>query len=119
MNIRVRNTTENFNSYRAARVKSLFNAEDGSHFNLDAELNISDPDWRIGVIVGPSGSGKTSIDQPPLHRPDLPELGNGGWSGYTVVVDGLDARTPPAPTPDDDEYWIGAAGRLGGFAPRP
>lgn len=27
-----------------------------------------------------------SFDAPPLHRPDLLELGNGNWAGYTVVV---------------------------------
>jgi GNAT superfamily N-acetyltransferase len=59
--IRVRNRCSDFNSYRAARVKSLFNAESGCNFNLDAELPIDDAEWRIGLVVGPSGSGKTSV----------------------------------------------------------
>jgi energy-coupling factor transporter ATP-binding protein EcfA2 len=43
-------------------VKSLFNAETGANFDLDAELDIEvDGDWQIGVVVGPSGSGKTSV----------------------------------------------------------
>jgi ABC-type transporter Mla maintaining outer membrane lipid asymmetry ATPase subunit MlaF len=41
-------------------VKSLFNAESGCNFHLDADLDLSG-DWSIGVVVGPSGSGKTSI----------------------------------------------------------
>ncbi len=61
MKIEVRNSCAEFNSYRAARVKSLFNAESGANFNLTAELPIDDAGWRIGLIVGPSGSGKTSM----------------------------------------------------------
>jgi len=48
-------------SYRAARVKSLFNVEDGSSFDLEADLPIDGLDWKIGAVVGPSGSGKSSI----------------------------------------------------------
>lgn len=61
MKIAVRNRTSDFDSYRAARVKSLFNAESGCNFDLDADLEFEDQDWQIGVVVGPSGSGKTSI----------------------------------------------------------
>mgnify|MGYP001172798573 CR=1 FL=1 len=60
MLVQVRNRCSDFDSYRAARVKSLFNAESGANFALDAELPIEEGDWRIGVIVGPSGSGKSS-----------------------------------------------------------
>lgn len=61
MNISVRNRCSDFDSYRSARVKSLFNAESGCNFDLDAELPIDDSGWKIGLIVGPSGSGKTSM----------------------------------------------------------
>lgn len=61
MKVEVRHSTDDFDSYRAARVKSLFNCEDASTFALDADLPIEDDDWRVGVVVGPSGSGKTSI----------------------------------------------------------
>ena len=61
MKVEVNHRCSDFNSYRAARVKSLFNCESGANFQLSAELAIDDPDWRIGVVVGPSGSGKTSI----------------------------------------------------------
>ena len=40
MLIRVRNRCSDFSSYRAARVKSLFNAESGCNFDLDAGLDI-------------------------------------------------------------------------------
>ena len=77
MKIAVRNQCTDFNSYRAARVKSLFNAESGANFNLDAEFNIDNDDWRIGVIVGPSGSGKTSLGNqffgsPQWYAPEWP-----------------------------------------------
>lgn len=50
-------------SYRAARVKSLFNVDSGARFDLEAELPIDELDWKLGLIVGPSGSGKSSIGQ--------------------------------------------------------
>lgn len=59
--IEIRNRCSDFNSYRAARVKSLFNAESGCNFDLTADLPIDDDDWKIGLVVGPSGSGKTSV----------------------------------------------------------
>ncbi|MEW6210789.1 MAG: GNAT family N-acetyltransferase [Acidobacteriota bacterium] len=61
MRIEVHNRCSDFNSYRAARVKSLFNAESGCNFDLIADLPIDDSEWKIGLVVGPSGSGKTSI----------------------------------------------------------
>src|SRR3954447_1007152 len=60
--IAVRNRCSDFKSYRAARVKSLFNAESGCNFDLEAVLpNATDEDWKLGLVVGPSGSGKSSI----------------------------------------------------------
>jgi ABC-type transport system involved in cytochrome c biogenesis ATPase subunit len=79
MLVQVRNRCSDFDSYRAARVKSLFNAESGANFALDAELPIEGDDWRIGVIVGPSGSGKSSLgrlvfgDEHVYHEPEWPE----------------------------------------------
>jgi GNAT superfamily N-acetyltransferase len=61
MKLEVHKSCSDFNSYRAARVKSLFNAESGANFDLEAELPIDDDNWKIGMIVGPSGSGKTSL----------------------------------------------------------
>ncbi len=77
MQIKVRNSCRDFGSYRAARVKSLFNAESGCNFDLDAELDIDDDAWAIGVVVGPSGSGKTSIGKAlfgecAIWRPEWP-----------------------------------------------
>lgn len=61
MKLQVRNKCSDFATYRAARVKSLFNVESGCDFSHDAELPIDDDGWQVGLVVGPSGSGKTSI----------------------------------------------------------
>jgi hypothetical protein len=68
MKIAIRNRCSDYNSYRAARVKSLFNAESGCNFDLDAELDLSG-EWSIGVVVGPSRSGRTSIGQQIFGEP--------------------------------------------------
>lgn len=63
-------------TYRAARVKSLFNVEDqATRFDLEADLPALDEPWQIGVIVGPSGSGKSSLGAAlgPFYEPDWPE----------------------------------------------
>jgi len=61
MKIAVHHRCGDFDSYRAARVKSLFNVEGGSDFTLEVELDLDSAPWQIGVIVGPSGSGKSSM----------------------------------------------------------
>ena len=61
MKVQVRKRCSDFSTYRAARVKSLFNAEKGCDFSIDADLPIEADDWKIGLVVGPSGSGKTSL----------------------------------------------------------
>jgi ABC-type transport system involved in cytochrome c biogenesis ATPase subunit len=61
MKLTIQHNCADFNSYRAARVKSLFNVESGANFSLDAELDLDSAPWSLGVIVGPSGSGKTSL----------------------------------------------------------
>ena len=60
IDVRVRNRCSDYSSYRASRVKSLFNVDSGANFSIDASIP-SGGDWNIGVVVGPSGSGKTSI----------------------------------------------------------
>ena len=60
--ISVHHRSKNYESYRAERVKSLFNAEGhGERFDLELDADVDSQSWNIGVIVGPSGSGKTSI----------------------------------------------------------
>lgn len=61
MKIEVAHSCADFDSYRAARVKAMFNCESGASFQLQADMPIDDANWHIGIIVGPSGSGKTSL----------------------------------------------------------
>ena len=85
MIVEVKHRCSDYNSYRAARVKSLFNAESGSNWEHIADLPIEDFDWKIGLIVGPSGSGKTSIGARIFDKPiyDL----YAGWDADKPVVD--------------------------------
>lgn len=81
----VHNRVSDFNTYRAARVKSLFNAESGCNFDLDIEADLSG-DWNIGVIVGPSGSGKTSLGKV-VFGEDLIHDYTKGWAPDRPIVD--------------------------------
>lgn len=87
MKIEVRNNCNEFNSYRAARVKSLFNCESGANFSIDATLP-DDNDWKIGVIVGPSGSGKTSIGRQLWPNTGIYD-GDKGWPDNAPIIDAI------------------------------
>lgn len=87
MRVEVHNRCSDYTSYRAARVKSLFNADSGCNFDLVAELPIEDGDWRVGLVVGPSGSGKTSLGrqlfgEKAFYRAD-------GWPADRPIVDAI------------------------------
>ena len=99
MKIDVRNSCENFNSYRAARVKSLFNAESGANFSISAELPVDDPAWSLGLIVGPSGSGKTSIGRMFWGEESVDSFG--GWPFDRPIIDAI--------SPDGDFNDVTAA----------
>lgn len=88
MKIEIRNKCKNYNTYRAARVKSLFNAERGDTFALDVDINVEDIDWQIGLIVGASGSGKTSIGRHLFGGGKIMDL-YGGWDGDAPIVDAI------------------------------
>jgi GNAT superfamily N-acetyltransferase len=88
MYIEIRHSCADYASYRAARVKSLFNCDSGANFALDAELPADADDWKIGVIVGPSGSGKTSLGQ--SVWPDVGIYdGDMGWPADAPIVDAI------------------------------
>lgn len=78
--IKVANRCPDFKSYRAARVKSMFNVDHACNFDLTALLPADDDTWQIGVIVGPSGSGKSSI-------------GRNFWPGIPIANLALDWPT--------------------------
>lgn len=90
MRVSVHNRCSDFDSYRAARVKSLFNAESGCNFDLEVELPIDDRDWRVGAVVGPSGSGKTSIGRTLWDGKALYRAGN--WPKDRPIIDAIAPR---------------------------
>jgi GNAT superfamily N-acetyltransferase len=85
MIIEIKHRCSDFNSYRASRVKSLFNAESGCNWEHVADLPIEDKYWKIGLIVGPSGSGKTSIGGRIAPIYDLYD----GWPADVPIVDAI------------------------------
>lgn len=80
--IEVHNRVSDFNSYRAARVKSLFNAENGCNFDLEIDADLSG-EWGIGVVVGPSGSGKTSIGRTIFGEDKIYDYGTISHGAFT------------------------------------
>lgn len=87
MKIEIKHTCENFTSFRAEKVKSLFNAESGHTWQHTAELPIEGDDWQIGLIVGPSGSGKTSIGKQ-IWNNGIINLFE-GWSENLPIVEDI------------------------------
>ncbi len=88
MKISVHNRTEDYDTYRAARVKSLFNPERGNEFRLEAVLPIDDDPWSLGLVVGPSGSGKSSIGRSIFGGGKMADL-YGGWPSDQPIVDAI------------------------------
>lgn len=85
--IQIHNRTSDFNSYRAARVKSLFNAESGCNFDFEMDIDLSGK-WQIGVVVGPSGSGKTSIGKI-IFGENLIHDYTKNWSNDKPIIDDI------------------------------
>lgn len=86
--IEVHNRVSDFNSYRAARVKSLFNAESGCNFDLTIDNVDLSGDWNIGVVVGASGSGKTSIGKQLFGENKIVNLSD-GWNSDKPIIDDI------------------------------
>lgn len=93
MIVNTHHTCTDFDSYRAERVKSLFNVETGADVKITADLPIESEhwqdengqgDWQLGVIVGRSGTGKTSIgkqiwEDTPIYNPT--------WQADKPIID--------------------------------
>ncbi|MDY3547375.1 hypothetical protein PG291_02005 [Riemerella anatipestifer] len=86
MKISIKHSCKDFKSFRAEKVKSLFNAESGHEWEHIAELPIEGDDWQIGLIVGPSGSGKTSIGKQ-IWDNGIINLSDGWRSDIPIVED--------------------------------
>lgn len=88
MKIEIKHTCENFTSFRAEKVKSLFNAENGHFWEHTADLPIEGDDWQIGLIVGPSGSGKTSIGKQLWNGIGITNLSE-NWAENLPIVEAI------------------------------
>ena len=115
MNIHIHHEPHNFDSYRAALVRSLFNV-DGIGFDLSADLPIDTPSaepWQLGLIVGPSGSGKSSIGNriwgdnymrraevwphdAPIIEAISPDTAGGNWQAVTSALSAVGLGDVPA-----------------------
>jgi len=84
MKVQVSHRCSDFNSYRAARVKSLFNVESGCDVDVAADLPIEGLPWKIGVVVGPSGSGKTTLGKA------IGALYSPRWPKNLPIIDAID-----------------------------
>ena len=85
MKVAIRHECVNFDSFRANKVKSLFNPERGHIWEHVADLPIEGNDWKIGLVVGPSGSGKTSIGSR-IFPDGIHDL-YAGWEVNKPIVD--------------------------------
>lgn len=86
MEIKIKHTCTDYQSFRAEKVKSLFNSENAYNWEHTASIPIESNDWRIGIVVGPSGSGKSSIGRAlwpgvEIYNPAA------GWSGDQPIID--------------------------------
>jgi ABC-type dipeptide/oligopeptide/nickel transport system ATPase subunit len=85
MNVEISHNCSDFDSYRAARVKSMFNAENGC--NWQKSINIDLPgDWQLGLIVGKSGSGKTSLGKQFFEGNKIYDLYD-NWDNTKPIID--------------------------------
>lgn len=91
MKVTLNHTSREPRSYRARRVQSLFNCEDGHRFSAEFDLPIEDKEWSIGLVVGPSGTGKSSLGKH-LGIEHLPE-----WPKSKPLIDAI------APAADFDQ----------------
>lgn len=87
MKIDIQHRCTNFDSYRVARVKSLFNCEDAARFSLNVDLPLENEEWGLGLVVGPSGSGKTSIGSAFFKSQNIHDGFN--WPKGKPVIDAI------------------------------
>jgi GNAT superfamily N-acetyltransferase len=95
-------------SYRSARVASLFNIDHDADFRLEVEADLDAQPWQIGLIVGPSGSEKSSVARQmfggnldpapwPQDRPIVDAIDpEGGIDGVTAALSSVGLGTVPS-----------------------
>lgn len=85
MIIELKHRCSDFRSYRAARIKSLFNAESGCNWSKTVDIPIDNKSWQIGLVVGSSGSGKTSLGSKMFDEPIYDIYS--GWDPTMPIID--------------------------------
>jgi len=85
MNVEISHKCSDFDSYRAARVKSMFNAESGCNWQKSVEIDLPEA-WQLGLIVGKSGSGKTSLGKQFFKGNKIHDL-YANWDNSMPIVD--------------------------------
>lgn len=93
MKIDIHHSSPFYEGFRAERVRSLFNCENGHEFQLSAELPIDEKAWSIGLVVGPSGSGKTSIGHKVFKHSALADMGN--WPTDQPIIEAITPQLEP------------------------
>ncbi len=88
MIIPIKHSCRDYKSFRAEKVKSLFNAESGHTWEHVAEIPIEEEGWQIGLIVGPSGSGKSSLGTAAWGADAMHNL-YAGWPSDAPIIDGI------------------------------
>lgn len=100
-----------FDSYRAARTKAMFNVDSGATYSVHAAVPHwgSPTPWNIGLIVGPSGMGKTTIGRElaASGAADWVETPLADWPTDAPIIDGV------APGTDDFDTATGALTAVG------
>lgn len=112
MIVTIQHNSPDYQSYRAACVRSLFNAE-SSAFSLTADLPIEAEPWQLGLVVGPSGSGKSSLGErifgseavhrcghwpkdAPIIDAIAPDESGGNWQAVTGALSAVGLGDVPA-----------------------
>lgn len=85
-NFTIYHRCDDFTTYRAERVKSLFNVDSGANVDITAQLPVDEQDWKIGVIVGASGTGKTSLGRA------IGELYTPTWPHDAPIIDAIQSN---------------------------
>ncbi len=73
-------------TYRAARVSSMFNVEGDADFRLELDADLAARPWQVGLIVGPSGSGKSSLGRKLFGRKSDAAV---KWPRDAAVIDAI------------------------------
>ena len=88
MRIEIAHSCADFDSFRANKVKSLFNPESGHTWSHVAEIPVEEEGWQIGLVVGPSGSGKSSIGRAIFGSDAVHDL-YAAWPHDQPIVDAI------------------------------